>query len=448
MESENLIFLSLFFSVLFALWGSTSFAPKKQFNDVPSRFEGLPEPKGQLSNFSFFISSVLVFVANFVLTVFLLKRWIDSGYPPFSNLYESLLFLTWALLLFYFPAVGFGLPPKLSTFFGERTQPANLFEESLRNGSSFESVPGDTVGFTTPKFTISGATEGLPPGAAPVSKAFFSDTLSQSLQNSNGTLSSSPSPSESFPNVSTKVSALIGMLLVSASLFIYTFATWLLPSEMKEIKPLVPALKSNWLLMHVSIMLLSYSALLAGSLLSILYLAIFYSGRKNGPQDKSKIGTQALVGFKGFEGNEGLWGMKEGAPRGEAPPSFPSTLLTDILIPSNGINEGPRTRLLTDVDSLSYRSLAFAFPLLTLGIISGAVWANEAWGSYWSWDPKETWALITWFIFSIYLHLRIQKAWEGEKAAWVGCIGFFVVWICYLGVNLLGKGLHSYGWWN
>ncbi|KAG6540377.1 hypothetical protein Mapa_018280 [Marchantia paleacea] len=74
------------------------------------------------------------------------------------------------------------------------------------------------------------------------------------------------------------------------------------------------------------------------------------------------------------------------------------------------------------------------------------IWANEAWGSYWNWDPKETWALITWLIFAIYLHTRMIKGWQGKKPAIIASLGFFIVWICYLGVNLLGKGLHSYGW--
>ena len=86
------------------------------------------------------------------------------------------------------------------------------------------------------------------------------------------------------------------------------------------------------------------------------------------------------------------------------------------------------------------------FPLLTIGIIAGAVWANQAWGSYWSWDPKETWALITWLVFAAYLHTRITRGWQGRKPAILAAGGFVVVWICYLGVNLLGKGLHSYGW--
>ena len=102
--------------------------------------------------------------------------------------------------------------------------------------------------------------------------------------------------------------------------------------------------------------------------------------------------------------------------------------------------------LLETVDTWSYRIIGLGFPFLTIGIISGAVWANEAWGSYWSWDPKETWALITWLVFAVYLHSRLLKGWQGTKAATIGSFGFFVIWICYLGVNFLGKGLHSYGW--
>jgi cytochrome c-type biogenesis protein CcsB len=102
--------------------------------------------------------------------------------------------------------------------------------------------------------------------------------------------------------------------------------------------------------------------------------------------------------------------------------------------------------ILETVDIWSYRIIGLGFPFLTIGIISGAVWANEAWGSYWSWDPKETWAFITWLIFAIYLHSRLLKGWQGQKAAVLGAVGFFVIWICYLGVNFLGKGLHSYGW--
>ncbi|ONI06446.1 hypothetical protein PRUPE_5G061000 [Prunus persica] len=79
------------------------------------------------------------------------------------------------------------------------------------------------------------------------------------------------------------------------------------------------------------------------------------------------------------------------------------------------------------------------------GILSGAVWANEAWGSYWNWDPKETWAFITWTVFAIYLHIRTNKIFESINSAIVASMGFLIIWICYFGVNLLGIGLHSYG---
>ena len=107
--------------------------------------------------------------------------------------------------------------------------------------------------------------------------------------------------------------------------------------------------------------------------------------------------------------------------------------------------QSDRLTLLESIDNLSYRTISFGFPMLTIGIIAGAVWANEAWGTYWSWDPKETWALITWLVFASYLHARITKSWRGEKPAIIASIGFVVVWICYLGVNFLGKGLHTYG---
>ena len=104
--------------------------------------------------------------------------------------------------------------------------------------------------------------------------------------------------------------------------------------------------------------------------------------------------------------------------------------------------------ILDNIDNWSYRTISLGFPLLTIGIIAGAVWANEAWGSYWSWDPKETWALITWLVFAAYIHARLSHGWSGKKAALLGSLGFIVVWVCYLGVNFLGQGLHSYGFLN
>nr|QCI06697.1 cytochrome c biogenesis protein ccs1 [Gayliella sp.] len=205
-------------------------------------------------------------------------------------------------------------------------------------------------------------------------------------------------------------SKLIGAINLPIALFTIGFATLSLPNEMKLASPLVPALKSNWLMMHVSVMMVSYSTLIIGSLLSILFLII------------SKGQNITL------QGN-----------------SYETTIKTNIIINSE-LDNSMRLNLLESIDNLSYRIIGLGFPLLTIGIISGAVWANEAWGSYWSWDPKETWALITWLIFAIYLHTRLNKAWQGKKPALIASLGFIIVWVCYLGVNFLGQGLHSYGW--
>jgi cytochrome c-type biogenesis protein CcsB len=102
----------------------------------------------------------------------------------------------------------------------------------------------------------------------------------------------------------------------------------------------------------------------------------------------------------------------------------------------------PRSRVL---DDLNYRSIMVGFPLLTIGIITGAAWANYAWGTYWSWDPKETWSLIVWFVYAAFLHARITRGWVGKRAAWLSIFGFAATIFCYLGVNLVLSGLHSYG---
>jgi cytochrome c-type biogenesis protein CcsB len=215
-------------------------------------------------------------------------------------------------------------------------------------------------------------------------------------------------------------SKLIGSIVIPVTLLINGFANLTLSPEMQKSSPLVPALQSNWLMMHVSMMLLSYGTLIMGSLLCILFLVI--SRFKD--IDLKIIDNSSLPLYN---------------------------IMLDyyeakLLSPSTEISELGKLKLLQSIDNWSYRIIGLGFPFLTIGIISGGVWANEAWGSYWSWDPKETWALITWLVFATYLHARITKGWEGQKTAILGSLGFFVIWICYLGVNFLGKGLHSYGW--
>jgi cytochrome c-type biogenesis protein CcsB len=230
----------------------------------------------------------------------------------------------------------------------------------------------------------------------------------------------------------TKTS-IVGSISNPISLFIVGFAGLSLPENMQAPSPLVPALKSNWLMMHVTVMMLSYASLIVGSLLGIFFL-ILTNGRKD------EIILQGNSYGKTFKDNK----LLDTAFYKEGPTADYSTLVLEELEKSSPVREN-RLTLLESIDNLSYRTISFGFPLLTIGIIAGAVWANEAWGSYWSWDPKETWALITWLVFASYLHARITKSWQGRKPAIIASFGFIVVWVCYLGVNFLGKGLHTYG---
>tara|TARA_Y100000589_G_scaffold248065_1_gene236061 strand:- start:817 stop:1740 length:924 start_codon:yes stop_codon:yes gene_type:complete len=190
------------------------------------------------------------------------------------------------------------------------------------------------------------------------------------------------------------------------------FACFILPENLRASSNLVPALRSSWLIMHVSVVMLSYASLLIGSLLSASVLLI----ETNEPL---QIRSNA-VGIGGYK--------------------FSSENSFNKFIQPLDFSHIER------LDTLSYRSILIGFVLLTLGLISGAVWANEAWGTWWSWDPKETWALISWLFYAAYLHMRIRRGWQGRKPAMLATSGFFIVLICYLGVNFLGIGLHSYGW--
>ena len=291
------------------------------------------------TNFKFLtkVSFSGILIANASLFCLLGLRWLNYGYFPLSNLYESLMFLAWGITF-------------TSAFLEQKTQ-----------------------------------------------------------------------------------SSIIGSISTPISLFVVGFAGLSLPESMQAPSPLVPALKSNWLMMHVTVMMLSYASLIVGSLLGILFL-ILTTGREDeislqGNSYGSTFSNPTLVNTAFF---------KE-----ESEENYSNLLLeesTAVIAPKDN-----RLNLLESVDNLSYRTISFGFPLLTIGIIAGAVWANEAWGSYWSWDPKETWALITWLVFASYLHARITKSWQGKKPAIIASVGFIVVWICYLGVNFLGKGLHTYG---
>jgi cytochrome c-type biogenesis protein CcsB len=177
--------------------------------------------------------------------------------------------------------------------------------------------------------------------------------------------------------------------------FLFIAYASLAPGVSSKIDPLVPALQSNWLHAHVITCFLSYASFALSCGVSVLYLI------KNRKKEKGKKETGWISLF---------------------PP-------------------------LESLDALVYKTIAVGFPLLTIGIITGAAWANYAWGSSWSWDPKETWSLITWFLYAALLHQRLTVGWRGRKAAIMAIVGFLAVLFTFLGVNLLLPGLHSYANW-
>ena len=284
--------------------------------------------------------------ANAALLVLLCLRWIDAGHFPLSNMYESLLFLSWGISSVHF-----------------------------------------YLAYRIPQ------------------------------------------------------SGVAGTLTSPTALAVLGFATLILPPELQKATALVPALKSNWLFMHVSVMMMSYATLLVGSLMSFGYLLIDQFGDMSLLPDFLKMSESSTP-----QAPAQAMALTAEPDLEVDILSSASTTLQDQQqknLPSEG-----KADLLDTCDDLAYRSIGLGFAFLTIGIISGAVWANEAWGSYWSWDPKETWALITWLFYAIYLHGRIYKDWSPKTTAAVSSSGFVIVWICYVGVNLFGVGLHSYGFFK
>jgi len=220
----------------------------------------------------------------------------------------------------------------------------------------------------------------------------------------------------------------LSTITAPSTIFTQGFATSGLLTEMHQSEIVVPALQSQWLMMHVSMMILGYAALLCGSLLSVALLVITL---RKAIRVFSKKNNFLNESFSFVE----IQYMNERS----------NVLLTTSFCSSRNYY---RAQLIQQLDQWSYRIISLGFLFLTIGILSGAVWANEAWGSYWNWDPKETWAFITWTLFAIYLHTRTNKNWESLNCAIVASIGFLIIWICYFGVNLLGIGLHSYGSFN
>jgi cytochrome c-type biogenesis protein CcsB len=177
------------------------------------------------------------------------------------------------------------------------------------------------------------------------------------------------------------ISAAVGFLLW------YTF-----DRQAHEIQPLVPALKSYWMKIHVPANFIGYGAFALAAMVGMVYVMRDAGERRN-------------------------------------PGGFAATRL-------------PALELLDDV---MYKSIALGFAFFTIATILGAMWAAESWGGYWSWDPKETWALIVWLNYAAWLHMRLTKGWRGTPMAWWSIVGLFVTLFAFLGVNMFLSGLHSYG---
>ena len=160
---------------------------------------------------------------------------------------------------------------------------------------------------------------------------------------------------------------------------------------------LVPALQSYWIAIHVTAMIVASGLFIFGAVVTILYLLA----------DRSERRVAA------------------------GQPSLSAGVLRHL--PGS-----------TVLDRLSYRSILFAFPVWTFGVMAGAIWADHAWGRYWGWDPKETWSFITWVVYAMFLHARATAGWRGRRAAWIHLAGFVCLMFNLVGVNLLITGLHSY----
>lgn len=178
---------------------------------------------------------------------------------------------------------------------------------------------------------------------------------------------------------------IIGCFAVPLAFFALAYASF---GTSAKIQPLIPALKSNWLIAHVVACFIGYAAFALAFGISIMYL-----------------------------------------------------IKKDNQVESGLLARMPDAAML---DELTHQLIMFGFLFLTVGIITGAVWANSAWGRYWGWDPKETWSLITWFIYATLLHARMMRGWQGTRIAAMSILGFAAVLFTYFGVNLL-PGLHSYG---
>ena len=226
-----------------------------------------------------------------------------------------------------------------------------------------------------------------------------------------------------------------GVLGISAIAFGYA-TTW-----NEGYMPAVPALQSYWIKVHVPIVVSSYASFMVAFVVSTLYLFKAYGERRLGtPRTTVLRANAAGAGNVSMTvASAPVTSLEAAAARTETPNVASAAAAGDpFAVWLAGLPS------LARLDMLTYRIIAIGLVLLSVGIITGAMWANEAWGAYWSWDPKETAALLSWIIYASFMHLHTRSSWRGEKSAWVSIVGFASIMFCYLGVNIWISGLHSY----
>jgi cytochrome c-type biogenesis protein CcsB len=218
-----------------------------------------------------------------------------------------------------------------------------------------------------------------------------------------------------------------GFVIGLAALFLAYGVTW-----NEGTMPAVPSLQSYWAKIHVPLVVSSYGAFMVSFVVSAMYLLKYYYERALG-------GATAQVDYAMAGPSAAATSTSEMRVRLDAPNI--AAAAANGSATAQWFNTMPS---LAQLDILIYRVVAVGLPLLTLGIITGAMWAHEAWGAYWQWDPKETAALFSWIVYAIYMHLHTRSAWRGVRSAWISAIGFLTIMFCYFGVNLWISGLHSY----
>lgn len=199
-----------------------------------------------------------------------------------------------------------------------------------------------------------------------------------------------------------------GFVVGLAAIFLAYGVTW-----NEGTMPPVPSLQSYWAKIHVPLVVSSYAAFMVSFVFSCVYLLKYYVERSFATAGE----TYAT------EGGATLAAASGGNPFAQWLDTLPA---------------------LPQLDTIVYRAVAIGLPLISIGIITGAMWAKESWGAYWQWDPKETAALFSWIVYLAYMHLHTRNAWRGLRTNWVSVLGFLSILFCYFGVNIWISGLHSY----